>query len=144
MARVKLIFPDKDPLFETKIPLRIGDMNYGNHLGNDRLLALLHEARVQWLHSLKLSELDVGGCGLIMADVMIAYRQEGFYGDVLSVGLFTDAVARSSFDILYKVTTERAGVTVAIADAKTGMAGFDYKNQKISLLPDSLLRIMTG
>jgi acyl-CoA thioesterase FadM len=139
MPRVKIKFPDGKPVFETKIPVRITDMNYGNHLGNDHLLSIIHEARVQWLNSLGCTELDVGGCGLIMADVMIAYKNEGFYGDELLCAVFVDEIQTSSFDVLYRISTERKENRLLLAEAKTGMVCFDYQVRKIVQVPEKLL-----
>ena len=48
MARLQL-----DPLprytFQVEMAVRVTDLNYGGHLGNDRLLSLVHEARVAFL-----------------------------------------------------------------------------------------------
>lgn len=140
MARVKLIFPVKIPIFTTQIPLRITDMNYGNHLGNDALLSILHDARMQFLHSIGFNELNINGIGMIMADVMIAYKNEGLYGDVLTVEIFTENVTTRSFDFLYKVNAIRDGKTIAIAEAKTGMVSYDYTLKKIAATPDALLK----
>ena len=49
MARIKLTVPEKNILTAVLIPVRIGDINYGNHLGNDAFVSIIHEARVQWL-----------------------------------------------------------------------------------------------
>jgi acyl-CoA thioesterase FadM len=135
MARVKLNFPSQKPIFTAQIPLRITDMNYGNHLGNDIVLSIMHDARMQFLASLGYTELEVGGCGMIMADVMIAYRSEGYYGDVLTVELFTDEVGSRSFDFMYKITTTRADKLIEIAQAKTGMVCYDYKAGKVCSIP---------
>jgi acyl-CoA thioesterase FadM len=135
MARVKLNFPTQKPIFTAQIPLRITDMNYGNHLGNDIVLSIMHDARMQFLSSLGYTELEVGGCGMIMADVMIAYRNEGYYGDVLTVELFTDEVGSRSFDFMYKITTTREEKLIEIAQAKTGMVCYDYKAGKVCSIP---------
>lgn len=135
MARVKLNFPSQKPIFTAQIPLRITDMNYGNHLGNDIVLSIMHDARMQFLSSLGYTELEVGGCGMIMADVMIAYRNEGYYGDVLTVELFTDEVGSRSFDFMYRITTTRADNLIEIAHAKTGMVCYDYKAGKVCSIP---------
>lgn len=135
MARVKLNFPSQKPIFTAQIPLRITDMNYGNHLGNDIVLSIMHDARMQFLASLGYTELEVGGCGMIMADVMIAYRNEGYYGDVLTVELFTDEVGSRSFDFMYKITTTRKEKLIEIAQAKTGMVCYDYKAGKVCSIP---------
>jgi acyl-CoA thioester hydrolase len=138
MARVKLNFPSQKPIFTAQIPLRITDMNYGNHLGNDIVLSIMHDARMQFLASLGYTELEVGGCGMIMADVMIAYRNEGYYRDVLTVELFTDEVGSRSFDFMYKITTTRADKLIEIAHAKTGMVCYDYKAGKVCSIPATL------
>lgn len=126
-----------------RIPVRIGDINYGGHVGNDAILSMLHEARMQWLAAAGMTELETGGHGLIMADAMIAYRGEAFYGDVLEVALFADEVTGRSFDLLYRLSTLRDGDEVLIAEAKTGMICFDYTARKIVLM-GSLLKSLLG
>lgn len=135
MARVKIQFPDKSPLFSTRIPLRITDMNYGNHLGNDRLLAIAQEARVQWLQANGFSELNIGNCGLIMADAMVCYKNEGHYGDVLDIDIFSNDITALSFDLLFRIRTERANQKLLIAEIKTGMVGFNYAEKRVATLP---------
>jgi len=41
LARIKLSFPDNAFYFETKMPVRITDINGANHLGNDALISML-------------------------------------------------------------------------------------------------------
>jgi acyl-CoA thioester hydrolase len=45
MPRVKIELPESWT-FRTDIPIRITDINYGNHMGNDSFLGILHEARM--------------------------------------------------------------------------------------------------
>ncbi len=141
MARVKLKFPDEKPLFSTIIPVRVGDLNYGNHVGNDSVLSLIHEARMQFMHHHGFTELNINGLGLIMADVMIAYKGESFYGDQLEIALYAEEITQFSFDLLYKITTFRNGNHLDIAHAKTGMVCFDYSNRKIADIPGVLRQI---
>ncbi len=85
MARIKIDLPT-DFLFTCEIPVRITDLNYGNHVGNDSLLGIVHEARVQFLRNYGIeSELDVYGVGLIMTDVGIQFLSEVFYGTSIKV-----------------------------------------------------------
>ena len=65
MPRIKIKLPEKF-IFRTEIPIRITDINYGGHLGNDSLLSIIHEARVRFLKSLGYSESNVEGVGIIM------------------------------------------------------------------------------
>lgn len=140
--RVKINFPNQKPIFNCSIPVRITDINYGNHLGNDKVLSILHEARMQWLTENKLSEMNVGGHGLIMADSMIAYKNEAFYGDVLDINLYSDNCSEKSFDLLYELTTNRNGVKINIVHAKTGMICFDNEQRKITKISENLKMLL--
>ncbi|MBS1587023.1 MAG: thioesterase family protein [Bacteroidetes bacterium] len=144
MGRVKIKFPEQKPLYTASIPVRITDINYGNHLGNDALLSLIHESRMQLLSQWGYDELNAGGSALIMADVMIAYRGEAFYGDILDVKLYAEELTNQSFDLLYRITTERKEKTIEIAHAKTGMICFDYGTRKIAPMGEGLRTKLTG
>jgi acyl-CoA thioesterase FadM len=143
MARVKLKFPDEKPLFTTTIPIRVGDLNYGNHVGNDSVLSIVHEARMQFLVSKGGSEMNAGGVSLIMADVMIAYKGESFYGDKLEISIFADELTNYSFDLLYRITTNRDNKQEEIAHAKTGMVCFDYNRRIIVNMTDELRGLLS-
>jgi acyl-CoA thioester hydrolase len=138
MARVKINFPDHDPLFRTTIPVRIGDINYGGHVGNDSFLSLVHEVRMQWLRSKGYDELNAGGVSLIMADVMIAYKAEAFYGDELEAEVYAGEITNTSFDLLYCFSTMRNGGRNDVLHAKTGMICFDYQARRIRPMTDPL------
>lgn len=136
--RVKIEFPEQSPRISIELPVRIGDINYGGHLGNDAVLSLIQEARMQLLAQGGFTELDAGGHGLIMADVQVAYRGESFYGDVLQVEIFIVDMETRSFSFLYRVSTERGGKRIPVADARTGMVCFDYKQRKITAIGEAL------
>ena len=144
MSRVKIKFPEQKPIHVASIPVRITDINYGGHLGNDSLLSVIHESRMQMLAKWAYDELSAGGVALIMADVMIAYRGEAFYGDVLTVKLFAEEITEHSFDLLYHISTERGEGVVDIAHAKTGMICFDYGARKIVAMTDELRKKLTN
>ncbi|MBD0376149.1 MAG: acyl-CoA thioesterase, partial [Flavisolibacter sp.] len=84
MGRIKIDLPDHF-IFQTFIPIRISDVNYGGHLGNDSILSLVHEARIQFLKQYDFKELDVYGVGLILSDAAIEFKQEAFYNDILKI-----------------------------------------------------------
>ncbi|HEY0733205.1 MAG TPA: thioesterase family protein [Chitinophagaceae bacterium] len=143
MARIKLTPPSEFQFF-TEIPIRITDLNYGNHVGNDSILSIIHEVRVQYLESYQLKELEFAGVSLIMSDVVIEFKNESFYGDTIKA--FARAVDFSSagFDIYYKLITEKNKVTKTIAIAKTGMVCFDYSSRKVVKVPDEAKRLLLG
>jgi acyl-CoA thioester hydrolase len=97
---------------------------------------------MQWLAGAGYTEMDTGGHGLIMADGMIAYKGESFYGDMLEVSLFADAITARSFDLLYKVTTGRDSKEILVAEAKTGMLAFDYDIRKIVQMSQGLAKLL--
>ncbi|UOQ66470.1 thioesterase family protein [Hymenobacter volaticus] len=135
MARVKVNLPETF-LLSVAIPVRITDLNYGAHLGNDSLLGILHEARVQFLHHVGQSEVDrATGQGYIMADVAIEYKGEAFYGDVLHIQLAASDLHPYGFDVVYSVNNQEGR---EIARAKTGMLRFDYNTRKLLRLSEEI------
>jgi acyl-CoA thioester hydrolase len=144
MGRVKIKFPEHNPLLTCNIAVRISDINYGNHLGNDAVLSIIHEARMQLLRQWHYTELHAGGTSLIMGDVMIAYKGEAFYGDVLEVQVYCEEITDRSFDLLYRIDAVRNDARVPVAHAKTGMICFDYHAHKIDNITAELKSHLQG
>ena len=67
MPRIRIDLPATFP-FAIELPVRITDVNYGGHLGNDALLSLLHEARCRFLLHHGCSEANTAGVGMVMVD----------------------------------------------------------------------------
>lgn len=143
MARVKITLPEHFT-FSTRVPIRIQDVNYGGHVGNDAILSIMHEARVQFLGNIGCSELDACGVGMIMADVAIVYKGEGFRGDVFLVEVTADELSPFGFELVYRLSTERDGRKLPIAEGKTGMVCFDYQQKKVARLPEALKEKLIG
>lgn len=143
MARVKISLPEQFK-FSTQIPIRIQDVNYGGHVGNDAILSIMHEARLQFLNSIGCTELDAYGVGMIMSDVAIVYKGEGFRGDVFIVEVTADELSPFGFELLYRLSTERKGKKLPIAEGKTGMICFDYSQRKVARMPDILKEKLIG
>jgi|SRR5436190_6018378 len=135
MARVRLELPANFH-FSINIPVRITDINYGGHVGNDSILSILHEARMQFFKSFDYTEMQFAGTGLIMSDVIIEFKNELFYGDNIIASVTAGEFTQVSFEIFYKLETLRESNRSLIAIAKTGMVCFDYKNKKIVAIPD--------
>jgi acyl-CoA thioester hydrolase len=143
MARVKLDIP-AHKIFTIDIPIRITDINYGNHVGNDALVSIVHEVRVQWLVNNNYTELNIGGAALIMADLAVEYKAESFYGDTLNVAISIGEITKISFEIFYEITTSRNDKRILIANAKTGMVCFDYEAKKVISIPEKFVQIING
>ncbi len=132
MPRITLTMPPTLP-FSTTIPVRIGDINYGGHLGNDAVLSLVHEARVRFLASMGYTEHDVEGRAIIMSDAAIVYRGEAHYGDVLEIGVGAGGFSGSGCDLLYRITRQADAKEIALV--KTGIVFFDYDRRKPLRVP---------
>jgi acyl-CoA thioesterase FadM len=138
MSRIQLVLPQTF-VFSTQIPVRVTDLNYGAHVGNDAILSMMHEARMQFLKHYNCSELDLFGVSLIQSDTAIIYKAESFYGDILKFEVTPSEFTRAGFDLYYRIT--HAIKDYDIAHAKTGMVCFDYKNRKVTAVPDAFYQI---
>lgn len=136
MGKIRLELPEKFN-FHTEIPVRITDLNYGGHLGNDSVLTLIHEARVRFLKSYGYSELDVCGAGLIQADAVIIYKQEAYFGTVLDIAVTVGDFTNAACDFFYLLTDKSTGKE--IARSKTRIAFYDYQLRKKLPVPEKFL-----
>ena len=155
MNRVKLDLPPEFR-FSTRIKIRITDLNYGGHAGNDTILSLVHEARMQFLSSLGYTEMNIEGVGMIMADAAIEFRSELFYPERILVSVQAAGFSKIGFDLYYQVerqsaadsqqsavdsqqsaadSQQPAGRPQLVALVKTGMICYDYNRKKIVSLP---------
>ena len=101
-------------------------------MGNDAFLRIAHECRLRFLKEHGFSEMDIGGCGLIMRNVTISFLNEAFYGDQLHIQLGVNAFTRTSLDMVYRIT--RAEALIALIE--TRLVSFDYTTRKVSRIPE--------
>jgi acyl-CoA thioester hydrolase len=134
MPRTKLLLPENFN-FTVNIPVRITDLNYGGHVGNDSILSLIHEVRVQFLRHHGYDELNLAGVGLIMADVTIEFKHELFYGETLRASVAAAEFSRVGFDLYYKLEKQTGEKWVSVTHARTGMVCYDYSLKKIAAVP---------
>lgn len=137
MAKLQIDLPSQFSFITKEIPVRITDLNYGGHVGNDTILSLIHEARAQFFSSFGYSEKDLGGAGTIMGNVMINFKKELFYGDAVRVSVAAVNLSRVSFDIVYLLKKDG---DVIIAEAQTGMICFDYERKKVVSVPETVVQ----
>lgn len=138
MERIKVSLPGKFP-FYTILSIRITDLNYGGHVGNDVFLSLVHEARQQFLRRLDYSELAFEGTGLIMSDAAIEYKRELKYLDEVKISVTATGFDKLGFDIFYKLELKTEEGWVLAAKVKTGMICFDYSAGKKVSVPEKAI-----
>lgn len=134
MPRIKIDLPSEF-VFTTEMPIRITDINYGGHVGNDAILSLVHEARVRFLMEHQWTEFNVEGVGIIMTDSAVVYKSEAFYGESLRIQIAVKDFSRFGCDIYYLFRERETGREVA--RAKTGIAFFDYAKRELTNVPNS-------
>jgi acyl-CoA thioesterase FadM len=142
MNRIKISLPTSFS-FSTTIQVRITDLNYGAHVGNDAVLSILHEARAQFLASRGCSEIDVCGIGLIMADVAIEYKKELKYPDSLIISVKAQDFDKMGFDLFYCIERIDGDEKKVAVKAKTGMILFDYSLGKKGEMTENIIKKLT-
>jgi len=141
MAKVKIDLPEKF-IFKTEIPVRISDINYGGHLGNDSVLSIVHEARLRFLNQHNIIEFNANGPGIIMVDAAIEYKAESFYGDIIIVEIAVTDITGVGCDIVYRLTDKEAKKIIALV--KTGIVFYDYGKKKIISIPAKFITTLAG
>ncbi len=125
--------------FSLRLTVRTTDLNYGGHLGNDRILTLVHEARVAFLAHHGWTELDCAGVSLIMGDAAIVFKEEAFAGDELAVDCAAGEPGRCGFRLFHRLRRTGDGKTIALVE--TGMVCFDYRERRIMPLPAGIAAV---
>jgi len=139
MPRLKLK-PLNNYSFSTDITVRTTDLNYGGHLGNDKLLSLVHEARVAFLAGHGFSERNCAGVSLIVGDIAIVYHSEAFVKDVLRFDVAAGELTRCGFRLFYRIT--RTSDNRLIALVENGVVCFDYKTHTTQPLPEAVEAVL--
>jgi len=122
-------------VFAGTYKIRVGDINYGGHMGNDRALLLFHDARIHFLEERGFSESYIGGPGIIMGDAHVYFKKEVFRGDELTVFVHVEDVRALSFELHYTVMREDAEVL----NGSTKLIAFDYNARKVVKIPEVFL-----
>ena len=144
MARIKIDLPAKFS-FSTSIPIRITDINFGGHVGNDTILSIVHEARAKFFTHLGYTELDFGGSGTIMSDVAIEYKDQIYYGDEVLASIAVGEITKVAFDLFYKLEKRSEdGRQSIVALAKTWMVCYNYELKKVAAIPQKAIEKITS
>ncbi len=142
MNRIKINSPDQFS-FSTKLTIRVSDLNYGGHVGNDTILSILQEARQQYLASKGFRELNIYGNGLIMVDASIEYKKELNYADTIVISVAAIDFDKMGFDFYYKIDLIQNDQFILATKAKTGMLLYDYSNKKKVPITEELIKALS-
>lgn len=128
-------------LFTMPYTVRIADINYGGHVSNAAVLNFFQDARIGYLQNLgPFSEIDIGGCGIILPEAQVQYRAEMFLHDRLVMGARVEGMKNSSFVMQYRI--ERDGQVTATGT--TALVAFDYQRRRPCRLPQAFRQAITA
>lgn len=120
--------------------IRVGDINYGGHMGNDKALLVFHDARIFFLEKRGFSESNIGGPGIIMGDAHVYFKKEVFLGDEIEVHIHIENMKGISFEMHYSV--KRGDDEVFIGSTK--LIAFDYDRRRVAKVPDEFLKSLNS
>ncbi len=127
--------PSSKICFSAELTIRVSDLNYGNHVGNDRFLGLAQEARALFLSRYGGTEKDVSGTGvgIIVTEARLHYLKEVFLHRVLIIDIALSEWTKCSVIMDYLFKEKETGL--AVCKARTKIAFFDYRLGKVAAVP---------
>jgi acyl-CoA thioester hydrolase len=101
---------------------------------------ILHEARLQFLASLGLTEANVFGLGMVVTDMAIDYRSESFAKDILVIDVGVARFNKYGCDICFQITN--SALDKVVCNAKQGVVFFDFDKYKIAAVPPAFITLV--
>ena len=108
------------------------DVNYGNHVGNERALLFFQWARESFLRQNNLSETNIGdGSGFIQVEATVQYKKQLFLDQKIEVRITKIEIKGLKIIFEYEIYS---GKDLAITGTATVLA-YNYEEQKIKKIP---------
>jgi len=126
----------KDFKFSIPIAVRIGDINYGNHVGHHNYFLYFQESRIAYLKRFGFSELDINGYGMVISHAECKYKQELYLGDNIKVKCRVTQLKSKVFIMDYQIEKMN---TVCAVGSTTNLC-FDYRVKKVVNLPQEFVK----
>jgi 4-hydroxybenzoyl-CoA thioesterase len=121
--------------FQYNTTIKENDLNYANHLGNDSLVRIIQDTRIELFKSMGFSELDLGDgrTGIIIGDLVVNFKAEGFSGEELRIDSRIGEITEKSCRIFHRVMKSSDNSILALVE--TGLVAFDYDTREITQFP---------
>ena len=133
-------------IFETKMSVRVSDLNYGNHVGHDKLISMIHHARLLFLNKNEFSEGNIGNnihqnkVGLIVAELSISYKNPLFLFDEILFQVYSGNIKNRSFDLIteiYNISNKKLIATCIVT-----CVAYDYSRNIPASIPETFLNYL--
>ena len=108
------------------------DLNYGNHVGNERALLFFQWTRESFLRQNNLSETNIGdGSGFIQVEATVQYKKQLFLDQKIEVRITKIEIKGLKIIFEYEIYS---GKDLAITGTATVLA-YNHEEQKIKKIP---------
>ncbi|MDW5444484.1 acyl-CoA thioesterase [Polaromonas sp. SM01] len=139
---MKIDIPENKKLvFETRLPIRWGDMDAMGHVNNASYFRYLETARIDWMYSIGCLP-DPKGQGPVIVNAFCNfYKQLEYPGDVL-LKMYVSDPGRTTFETWGTMERgDQPGVIYAAGGGTT--IWVDFPTQKAATLPDWMRDIVS-
>lgn len=137
VARIDLDYPDDAFTYSLEMTVRGTDVNAAYHLANDRLIAMLSEARFRYWIDAGMVDPQTSKGSLIVTDLVTVYKAEARPWDCLRFYMGFADRNRYGGDVVFRVT--RPADSALIAVAKSGFVCFDYTAGRVTPIGDDVV-----
>lgn len=140
---MKIELPErKKQVYETRFPVRWGDMDAMGHVNNAQYFRYLETARIDWMRGMGLNP-DPSGQGPVIVNAFCNFYQQLAYPDEVLLKMFVSDPARTTFETW--ATMERVAQPGVICAAGGGtVIWVDFPRQKAAALPDWIRSAVTA
>ena len=115
------------------------DLNYGNHVGNERALLFFQWTRESFLRQNNLSETNIGdGSGFIQVEATVQYKKQLFLDQKIEVRITKIEIKGLKIIFEYEIYS---GKDLAITGTATVLA-YNYEEQKIKKIPANFKKVI--
>ncbi len=128
-------------LASVAVGTRWGDMDAFNHVNNSVYATYIEEARLRWLHDIKVRMDD--DAAPVLASMKIDFRKPVEWPAELRVELFSGRVGRSSITMGFRII-DRHDDSVLYCEGETVLVWIAPSTGTSIALPDAVRNAMTG
>lgn len=142
MTRTVINLPDKFH-FSMEHEVTVNDLNYGTHLGADKILTIALEAQMRFVISLGYDGLtSIEGQSYTMVDSETLYKAEVGHEKRLLIEVTASNFGKWDFEFLFRFSDSES--KNEIAAVKMGYIFFDYTNHTMVEVPQKFRRMFVA
>ncbi len=124
--------------FSIPVIVRIGDLNYGNHVGHQNYFLYYQEARLAYLKQFGFNEGNIDGYAMVVAEAGCKYKHELLHGDVLDIYCRVSALKSKAFIMEYRIERDR---TLCATGATTNVCVDPVQGRAVAL-PERFINLV--